>query len=157
SQLQHPPTGDRDTTTVASTVPTTKAIEPPPAPRTSSGEQSEVAGLFVNSLRCTLDYALETSSAVRVEAYVSRNNGRVWTRAGEGRSPMALTLPEEGLYGVMLVVNAAGQPAASPVPGEEPDLWLEVDTTKPEVLVQSIQAGAGAEARVLTLSWSVND
>jgi hypothetical protein len=134
-----------------------RATEPTVDHKPSAGEQSEVAGLFVNSLRCKLDYALETPSVVRVEAYVTRNNGRSWTRAGEGRSPMALTLPEEGLYGISLVVSTSGQAAAPPAPGDAPDLWLEVDTTKPEVLVQSIQPGAGAESRVLTLVWSVND
>jgi hypothetical protein len=159
SQLQ--PASDvvagQETVVAANSRPATKSSEPPPAPRPSAGEQSEVAGLFVNSLRCTLDYALETASAVRVEAFVTRNHGRSWTRAGEGPSPMPLTLPEEGHYGVMLVVSTNGQPAGPPVAGDVPDLWLEVDTTKPDVVVQSIQPGSGPEARSVTFSWSVND
>ena len=136
---------------------TTNEAEQLHAPRPSPAEQSQVAGLFVNSLRCRLDYALEAAAGVRVEAFVTRDNGRSWTRAGEGRSPMSLTLPEEGLYGLTLVVSTAGQPAGPPAPGEAPELWLEVDTTKPKVLVQSIQPGTGAESRALTISWSVND
>lgn len=126
-------------------------------PRASAGEPSERANLFVNSLRCTLEYALETTAAVRVEAFVTRDNGRSWTRVGDGRSPMSLTLPEEGLYGLTLVVSTSGQPAGPPAPGEPPELWLEVDMTRPEVLVQNIQPGSGADSRMLTLSWSVND
>jgi len=148
----------QETVVAATSWPMTKTTpEPPPASRPSAGEQSEPAGLFVNSLRCTLEYALETASAVRVEAFVTRNNGRSWTRVGEGRSPISLTLPDEGLYGVTLVVSTNGQPAVPPVAGEAPDLWLEVDTTRPEVLVQSIQPSSGAESRAVTLTWSVND
>jgi hypothetical protein len=160
SRLQPAPEmiATQESAAAATARPTTKAAtEPPTAPRSSAGEQSEIAGLFVNSLRCTLDYALETASAVRVEAFVTRNNGRSWTRVGEGRSPMPLTLPEEGLYGLTLVVSTSGQQAAPPDPGDAPELWLEVDTTKPEVLVQNIQPGSGAEARALTFTWSVND
>jgi hypothetical protein len=161
SLLQPPPEGVAGQETVATANPRTASksttTETPPAPRPSAGEQSEVARLFVNSLRCTLDYALETASGVHVEAFVTRNNGRSWTRAGEGRSPMPLTLPEEGHYGVTLVVSTNDQPAGPPVAGDAPDLWLEVDTTKPEVVVQSIQPGSGPEARAFTFSWSVND
>src|SRR5262249_18309247 len=50
-----------------------------------------------------------------------------------------------------------GQPAGPPAPGESPELWLEVDTTKPEVLVHDIHPGSGEYSRVLTISWSAND
>jgi hypothetical protein len=158
---QQPPvaeaTASHESAATATLRETTNETEQLHPPRPSPGEQPHVAPLFVNSLRCKLDYALETAGAVRVEAFVTRDKGHSWTRGGEGRSPMALTLPEEGLYGLTLVVSTTGQPAGPPAPGEPPELWLEVDTTKPEVLVQNIQAGSGADSRVLKFSWSVND
>jgi hypothetical protein len=38
-----------------------------------------------------------------------------------------------------------------------PDAWVEVDTTKPTLELQSIKMGSGAEAGDLLIAWHAHD
>src|SRR5262245_13090691 len=99
---------------------------------------------FVNSLRVSLDYALDSPNVARVEGFATRDGGRSWMRIGEDldrRSPLEFELPEDGVYGISLVVSTPTSPRAMPAAGDTPDCWIEVDLTKPLVQVSDVRLG----------------
>jgi hypothetical protein len=115
---------------------------------------------LVNSTHCSLDYAVDTQNVARVEAYATRDGGRTWMRLGDDpdrRSPIEFDLPEDGVYGVSLVVSTPTRPGAIPVNGDAPDCWIEVDTTKPMINVSEIRPGVGDDMGNLYISWSATD
>jgi hypothetical protein len=131
------------------------AAEPPPT--ISSTDQ------IINSHRCILNYAfegIEPSAVQKVEAYATRDEGKTWQMIGEDPdrvSPIELQLPGDGRYGIIIVVSATGRPGQPPVAGEEPDWWVEADTTPPEVTLESATPGVGEDAGLLILKWHVSD
>jgi hypothetical protein len=138
-----------------------RAERPPtPEPKPAVAEAAAPAArAVVNSRHCALDYAVDTPHVVRVEAYATRD-GNDWVRVGEDTdrsSPIEFTLPEDGAYGVKLVVSTAAAPGAPPAAGDDSDAWIEVDSVRPDVLVHGARAGTGPEARVLTIAWSAQD
>jgi hypothetical protein len=132
--------------------PVTPAEPPPPTPRQ-----------LINARRCVLNYALEginPAAVTRVEAYATRDNGASWFRLGDDpdcRSPIEFALPDDGAYGIALVVGTAARPTAPPAAGESPDWWVDVDTAPPEVKLESAVVGTGDDLGLLILRWSVRD
>jgi hypothetical protein len=118
---------------------------------------------LLNQRRCVLSYAFEGISpdqVQRVEVFVTRDDGRTWQNLGEDldrRSPAEVMLPDDGLYGFVVLVSTARQPAAPPAAGEPADWWVELDTAPPEVKFESIQLGVGDEVGLVSLKWSVRD
>lgn len=117
----------------------------------------------INSQRCVLNYAIDglAPAAVRmVEAYATTDGGKSWQKIGDDpdrTSPIELTLPGEGRFGIVIVIAAAGRPGHVPAAGETPDWWIEVDTIPPEVTLESATPGTGDDAGMLILKWHVND
>ncbi len=64
----------------------------------------------------------------------------------------------EGRYGFTLVVRSGvklgGRP---PQPGDPPQSWVEVDTTKPVVRIQQAEMGRGSEMGKLFITWTAAD
>jgi hypothetical protein len=115
---------------------------------------------LVNSTHCSLDYALDSTNAARVEGYATRDGGRSWMRLGEDadrRSPFEFDLPEDGVYGISLVVSTQTRPGVLPVAGDTPDCWIEVDATKPMINVSEVRPGIGDDAGQLYVVWSASD
>ena len=133
------------------------ATPEPPAPLSTTVDQ------LINSHRCVLNYAIDgiNQSAVdKVEAYATRDDGKTWQKLGEDpdrTSPIELTLPGDGRYGIIIVISAAGRPGHPPVAGEQPDWWVEADTMAPEVTLESATPGVGDDAGMLILKWHVAD
>lgn len=134
-----------------------------PAPAPAAPNTGLATRQMINSTRCNLAYTVEgisATAAARVEAFVTRNDGRTWERLADDSnrsSPIELSLPGEGLYGLALIVSTSAQPSAAPAPGEAPDYWVEVDTTAPEVKLENTQPGVGDDAGTLFLHWTVRD
>jgi hypothetical protein len=130
------------------------------AEKQSPAEAGSAPRQILNTLRCQLEYALDTLNVTSVEAYATRDGGKSWMRLCEDsdrRSPLEFELPEDGVYGLALVVSTAGRPALPPAPGDAPDWWVEIDTVRPAVTMRDIQQGSGDRAGQLTLSWSAQD
>ena len=71
---------------------------------------------------------------------------------------MVVTVPEEGTYGFSAVVqNGAGVSGPPPKSGQQPEIWIVVDMTKPLVRIASAMQGSGPEARSLIISWEASD
>lgn len=134
-----------------------RVAEKPVESPTSVSEQ------LVGNLRVSLNYAIDgivPSAVTKLEAYAVHEDSRRWMKIGEDSdrtSPIEVTLPAEGRWGIHLAVSAAMRPAAPPTANEQPDWWIEVDTTAPLVSIDSATLGQGDETGLLVLQWSIRD
>jgi hypothetical protein len=139
--------------------PSTPGEPPPPVRPAPSGSSMKVVG----STEINLNYDLQDvgpSGVSVVELWFTRD-GRSWQRYGEDpdkTSPFLMKVPGEGVYGLTLVVRSGvGLGDRPPQLGDPPQLWIEVDLTRPAVQVISAQAGRGADAGTLTVTWTATD
>jgi hypothetical protein len=163
-------TRDGSATTVASRMPTASAEGPilpasvTSAPRIAEKSMTDEPGpaprQLLNSLHCRMEYSLDTPNVSRVEGYATRDGGKTWIGLGEDadrHSPFEFDLPEDGVYGISLVVSTGGRTSGPPAAGDAPDWWVEVDSTRPVVVVSEIRRGSGDELGQVTLIWSARD
>jgi hypothetical protein len=118
---------------------------------------------LVNSRSLVLDFELKgvgASGLGNIELYYTRN-GQIWHKHNgpvPSQSPIPVDVSEDGLYGFTVVAsNGVGLGRTPPQPGDPPQIWVEVDTTKPEVKLLSTQAGVDVNGRTLTLRWTATD
>ncbi|MCS6978224.1 MAG: hypothetical protein NZM31_14620 [Gemmatales bacterium] len=118
---------------------------------------------YINTTDLSLAYTLEDvgpSGVSVVELWFTRD-GRTWQRHGEDpdkTSPFQVRFNSEGLYGLTLVVKSGvGLGDRPPQPGDPPQLWVEVDLTKPVVELRSVEAGRGPDAGTVTITWRAED
>jgi hypothetical protein len=65
---------------------------------------------------------------------------------------------EEGVYGFTLVARSGvGLGERPPQIGDRPQVWVEVDLTKPEVQVGPVIVGQGMDKGKLAISWKAWD
>ncbi len=152
------------------------AINPPIgkkyAPKEKESSSSEnVPGLpsgerprMVNSRSFELEYEVDSvgpSGIGRVELWGTRDNGQTWHSFAvdnDTRSPMLVQVPEEGMYGFRVVVsNGVGFGGKPPKAGDQPDLWICIDLTKPTANIVSAQQGVDDETGRLIITWQADD
>jgi hypothetical protein len=64
----------------------------------------------------------------------------------------------EGMYGLTLVARSGtGMAKEPPVPGEQPQVWVIVDTTKPAVQLGEVSAVAVPGGQTVTIRWKASD
>ncbi len=140
------------------------AAEPMPANPVLEKTATSPPRQIVNATHVSLDYRIEQqgpSGVGKVEVWMTRDNGQNWLHLCDDpdrRSPVEIDLPGEGVFGITLVVtngNGVGDP--SPVRGDSPDLWIEVDTTKPIAQLISARPGTGPDAGYLILTYEARD
>jgi hypothetical protein len=120
---------------------------------------------WVNSKRISFQYEIKEagpSGTSVVELWCTRDlQTRTWQRVGEDRShqpPMSYEVDGEGLYGfTLVVVSGVGLSAGPPRPGDPPQIWVSVDTTKPTVQLTGTEVGRGFDKGKLTISWHAED
>lgn len=121
---------------------------------------------LVNSKRINLNYELKEvgpSGVSSVELWFTLD-GRSWNkyplRFGEDANQKNITfdVAGEGLYGLTLVAKSGvGLGDRPPQIGDRPHIWIEVDTTKPVVQLQSVVVGQGLEKGKVNIAWSARD
>ncbi len=118
---------------------------------------------LVGSRTFALEYDLDAAArwgVTKVELWGTRDGGQTWNRFArddDHRSPIVVTVDEEGLYGFRIVVETAGTVAQSPEPGDEPELWVAVDLHRPSIELTAIERGAGNLSDHLILRWQAAD
>jgi hypothetical protein len=119
---------------------------------------------LVGSRTFSLEYDLDDigqAGVSRVELWGTRDGGQNWNRYtvdDDNRSPLVVTVDNEGLYGFkILVQSASGPPINAPRSGEEPELWVSVDLRRPTVELTSIERGEGNLSDHLILHWRAQD
>jgi hypothetical protein len=118
---------------------------------------------MVNSRSLVIEFDLKdlgTSGLGEVDLWFTRN-GQTWAKSPglpQKTSPFVVEASEDGLYGFTVVArNGLGLARPAPQPGDAPQMWVDVDTSKPEVHLLGTQAGADENGRTLTLHWSAAD
>ena len=62
------------------------------------------------------------------------------------------------MFGLWLVVqSASGLGDPPPVPGDEPQSWVEVDSAAPVVSIDRPRVGSGANASKVQITWRAGD
>lgn len=134
-------------------------MEMPGKPSTSP----QVPTSLVSSRRIRLNYEIRDvgpSGVKRVELWATRD-GKTWQRFSNEpppAGPLVVQVAEEGKYGFTIVVQSGvGTRSPQPKTGDAPQMWVEVDETKPTVKLHEAYVGKGAEAGHLVVQWSSSD
>jgi hypothetical protein len=97
----------------------------------------------------------------RVELWGTRDGGQTWRNFGinQGQyTPFAVRIDEEGMYGFRLSTPGPGDMMGSPPKrGEQPEIWIGVDLTKPMARIFGAQLTGSREQGPLTISWEARD
>jgi hypothetical protein len=132
--VAYEPTAPKDPTPADPNVGTAAlANTQPPAAPAGAGQVAGIPTLRVVSRRFPLDYAVDDigpEGPAVVELWITKDAGQTWKRHAKDPdrfSPFMVELEGPGTYGVCLVArDAKGQGKNPPVPGEPPQLWVEV-------------------------------
>ena len=117
----------------------------------------------VNSTKFELAYDLDATTsagATRVDLYGTRDGGKTWTNNGTAAAnsgTVAVRVDGEGTYGFRLAVQKANGTSTQPRNGDLPEVWVVVDTTKPEAKLTSAELGTGTTAGTLFIRWEASD
>lgn len=135
--------------------PARRDAEPSPAP-------GGPAIRMVNSKRISLNYQIREKgpSGVSVVELWYTQDGRNWQKYGDKPEdpPYVFDVNDEGLYGFSLVVRSGvGLGDRPPRVGDPPQVWVEVDVTKPIVQVQRVDVGRGTDTGKLTILYTAKD
>lgn len=119
---------------------------------------------MVNARRFELDYDVDSvgpDGVGKIELWGTRDGGRTWTNYGaddDTRSPFVVTVAGEGLFGFRMVVETTtGLRGALPQPGDLPEVWVGVDTTRPVAELSVAEPGEGSRAGELGIRWKAVD
>ncbi len=119
---------------------------------------------YSDSKTFSLDYALDEetiSSVTQVELWGTVDGGKSWDHWDndpDRTSPFDIQVEEEGLFGFrMVIVNSNGLSGSAPRAGEEPDVWVHVDTQLPSARILSALYGKGQEAGSLVIEFTCQD
>jgi hypothetical protein len=118
---------------------------------------------MVNTKDIQLDFDIQDigSSQVKAVEIWYTLDGRTWTKHPEEalpKPPYTVKLPGEGRYGLTLIARSGvGLGLPAPKAGDTPQVWVEVDTTKPEVKNLNVEVGRGPDLGTLTVHWNAKD
>jgi hypothetical protein len=78
---------------------------------------------------------------------------------GEGPANIQYDVPEDGTYGfTMIAYSRAGIASQSPPQSNDPpQIWVEVDTIKPEAELKTVRLAQPNDPRTLVLEWKASD
>jgi hypothetical protein len=133
---------------------------PPPPP--GNPPPAQPAMRYVNNKRINLNYKLDDvgPSGAIVELWYTRD-GRNWQKYSEDKNPQPpyiVDVHDEGVYGFTLVVRSGvGIGDKPPQVGDPPQIWVEVDLTKPQVRLLNVDVGRGIDAGNMTITWTATD
>lgn len=117
---------------------------------------------MISSKRIRLNYEIKEvgrSGIGDVELWYTRD-GRSWQKypGASQKSPCAVDVDDENLYGFTLVARSgAGVGKQPPQPGDPPQVWVEVDVTKPVVRLLGVEAGSSTKSGIVSILWSATD
>jgi hypothetical protein len=150
--------------------PARTAEEPTEKRKPPAKVRPEGAVRIVNSKSFSLSYDVKETGPSKVSTVDLwyTQDGNNWQKyrsqkctEGQEKAPpysISVAVQEEGLYGFTLIVHSGvGLSDPPPQVGDKPQVWVEVDTTKPEVQLRSVLVGRGSDKGKLTVTWSARD
>jgi hypothetical protein len=137
---------------------------PLPAGPTESTDASPSGPVrMVNDKRFSINYEVKDvgpTGVSQIELWYT-SDGHDWLKAGiirEAHSPYTANVDRDGLYGLTMVARSGvGLGKRPPRPGDAPQVWIEVDTTKPEVKLTALRANLGPDTHHLVIGWTATD
>jgi hypothetical protein len=115
----------------------------------------------IKSRHLVFNYKLKNvgpSGVLGAELWYTRD-GQTWEKAPSGIQPQGnyqVDVSEDGLYGFILLARTGlGGGKESPKKGDPAQLWVEVDTIKPMVVITGIKPAAGG--RTVLVNWKASD
>lgn len=140
-----------------------RAFNEPAAPRAPVPGNARV--VLVNSKKFILNYEVREKgpSGVSVIELWATQDGRNWKLHDQDNSPnpqppFNVEVVGEGLFGFTLVVRSGvGLGDKPPQVGDPPQVWVEVDLTKPVVTLEGVDVGRGVNNGNLTVAWRATD
>lgn len=121
--------------------------------------EDQVIGSMRFDLQYTID-AIDPSGVDRVILWRTRDGVRweSWASDPDSRSPFPVSVEENGTYGFRIVVHSKdGLTGTGPSTGDPADIWITVDTEKPQTRINSVPYGRGREAGQLVINFTAND
>ncbi len=139
-----------------------RKVEEPQHPRTIGPSNSGPAKRMVNSHRVQLDYDLKSmpgSEHSVLELWYTMDTRRWYKDETTVKSgaPYVIEVNREGTYGFMMVARNATENSVAPAAGEAPQIWVEVDWTKPVVSLSDVKVGSGYMGRTASIHWTATD
>jgi hypothetical protein len=117
---------------------------------------------MVNTKRVTLNYELkdmDNSGISGVELWRTRD-AHSWERGeivAQTNHSFSVEVKDEGLHGFTLLArNGVDAGKEAPVPGEQPQVWVMVDYTKPVVQITGVEVSHGKTPTV-QIHWTAKD
>lgn len=114
--------------------------------------------------RFNLDYDVEAvgpEGIADVELWGTSDSGKTWAKWGtdpDRASPMEVEVSREAAYGFrVVVVGKNGLVGNRPNSGDEADIWIEIDATRPIARITSAAYGEGEHAGELDIRWDTQD
>lgn len=117
---------------------------------------------MVNTKRITLNFEVKDvgpSGLSTVELWYTQDT-RDWKKyeAPTTAKAYVVEVDEEGMYGFTLVARSGlGLGKEPPVNGDQPQVWVIVDLSKPEVQLGEIETAANGGTQQVTLHWKASD
>jgi len=117
---------------------------------------------YVNKRNVALNYNVENegkSGVSGVEVWYTED-GRSWIKynLAPAKGPYTVELAKERRYGFTLVaVSGVGLADRRPMAGDPPQLWVEVDETKPAVQLLGVDVGQGRDSGKMQIRWRATD
>jgi hypothetical protein len=136
--------------------------------QSTSGNSLEYRGRplqLTKSRRFAWDYDVPSTrpaaGPLRAELWTTQDGGVTWQRSSvdnDGHSPIDVTLPASGLYGVRLeMVSDAADDGGGPRSGAAPDAWVGVDEEPPQVELVAISRDEATPSGALVIRYVVRD
>jgi hypothetical protein len=123
---------------------------------------------FLNNKRISLSYDISEkgpSGIADIDLWFT-TDARSWSKWKLPKSvhdqtfngKLTFEVGSEGVYGFTLVpISGVGISAPHPQVGEKPQIWIEVDLTRPVVELQRVDVGQGQYKGQLSITWSARD
>lgn len=128
-------------------------------PATSVNPEPPVDATICSSHQVVVNYVVENSARgtpLPVELWGSRDRGRTWRMMSvdvDGASPIEAVLDADGVWGLRIIVRENPEPTPGPAPGTTPEMFINVDTTPPDVSLEQPTFEGGR----VVIRWNASD
>ena len=126
--------------------------------------EQPVAPVHINMRSLKIHYEVSDkgrSDVVMIQVWATQD-AKTWKKvcqeAPQASSYVNVAVDKEGLWGFKLIARSGvGRGESAPVAGQQPDFWVEIDETTPEVAIVSTEMSGDARNPKMTIRWSARD
>jgi hypothetical protein len=117
---------------------------------------------LVNTKRFSLSYTVqENGSGVAAVDLWETRDGKTWKKCDNAQTQhnaFVVEVKDEGVFGYTMVARPTGDKSTTqPKPGDVPQVWVTVDTTKPTVSLTGVELNLTSKVPNLIVRWTAKD